>query len=103
MGPNRARWAVLVAACLGIGLGAAPATPSYQGINQLIEKVETDWKALTPEQNPHGAGWLQFFDKVRTDLRQFSGSADPEQRVAALKRLYNLSNALRLSGWDQAQ
>lgn len=103
MGPNRARWVALVAACLGIGLGAAPATPSYQGINRLIQKVETDWKALTPEQNPHGAGWLQYFDKVRTELRQFSSSADPEQRVAALKRLYNLSNALRSSGWDQAR
>lgn len=105
MKPNRARRAALLAVCLGIvtSLGAAPATTSYQSINRLIEKVENDWKALSAEQNPHGAGWLDFFQKVRSELQRFTSSADAEERVAALRKLYKHSQSLSSSGWDLAQ
>ena len=100
---NRARWAVLLAACLGICLGAAPATPSYHAITRIITKIENDWNDLTPAQNPHGAGWHHFFEVVRAELRRFSESADADRRVAALGKLYELSNSLQGHQWDQAR
>lgn len=103
MQPTRARRLCLAVACLAAGLGAAQAPPSYHGVARVMDRVEAAWKGLPPEQNPHAAGWLERFATLRSELRRYSESPDPEQRVAALKRLYGLSGALQSSGWPVAR
>src|SRR5262245_43362137 len=82
-----------------LALGAATPTPSYDSVVKRIEAIEKGWKSLTPLQNPHGEGWSRFFQEVRTELDRYANSADAEQRVQALNRLYKMANSLSNSRW----
>lgn len=87
---------------LGASLGAAPAPPSYYGVVKKIEKIEANWKALSDQQNPHGAGWLAFFQGLRDELGRYTTSPEPNARIQALQRLHQMSGSLQASRWAEA-
>ncbi len=93
---------VALAGTMLAGLGAGPATPSYHAIERQISKIQEEWKSLTPEQNPHGADWMDYFDALRVDLRDYARASNADARVAALNKLYAKAQALDATRWPAA-
>src|SRR4051794_37916212 len=89
----------LAAWALGVALGAAPAAPSYVGVERTIERVRQEWKQEEARPQPHGEGWNTFFDAVLRELRAYTEAGDENARLRSLGRLYHMSVALEGVTW----
>ena len=104
MKSTRAWWLVVVAGCwMGVSLGAAPATPSYIGIEAKITQIKTDLAKAGTDTSPNMSGWNALFDAVVLDLQSYATGKSESDRLTALGHLYQLSAALEGSGWEPAQ
>ncbi len=99
---NRAWMLVLVVVGLGSSLGAAPAAPSFVGVEKAIAKIQSSWKDVSPDQNPNATAWNAYFDGLREQLRTYATATSAEQRVDALRVLHEKSKALGSMGWSPA-
>src|SRR4051794_10250658 len=90
---------VLVGVLMGAALGAAPAPPSYQGVERPIDEVRKAWAQAGARPQPNAPGWNAFFDALRGELRTYSTAQDDNSRLASLNRLYQMSVALRGVNW----
>ena len=92
----------LAAWILGVALGAAPAAPSYHGIERTIAQVREDWKQAGARPQPNAPGWEAFFDAVSRDLHAYATAETEDARLRPLGRLYQMSVALQGVSWAPA-
>jgi len=82
--------------------GAAPAPTSYTEIESAIKAVRDSWAQPNAPSQPNAPGWNQFFDALQSDLQAYSKAANEGERLVALNRIYEMSQALGTSGWAPA-
>src|SRR4051812_14135457 len=87
---------------LGLGLGAAPATPSYLSVERAIEQGRKSAGAGM-QAPPKAKGWNVFFDALLGELRTCTGATSENDRLASLNRLSKLEAALVGTSWDSGQ
>lgn len=99
---SRAWTLALLAGCLGVSLGAAPATPTYIHIENIIARVQEGWSkpGATPDAN--APGWNLMFEAIRRDLRAYTYAKSEDDRLKALGNLYQESRALDSLAWGPA-
>ncbi|ODT97963.1 MAG: hypothetical protein ABS79_06680 [Planctomycetes bacterium SCN 63-9] len=51
---------------------------------------------------PNASGWNQFFDALLQDLAAYAKAGNEGERLVALNRIYEMSQALGTSGWEPA-
>lgn len=99
---SRLGWLAILVLGAAVTSNAGPATPSYHAIERAIVQIETEWKSLAADQNPHGPAWLEFFSALRTELRSYTTSKTADERVAALNAVYAKAQALDAASWPLA-
>jgi hypothetical protein len=92
----------LVGLMVSAGIGASPAAPSYQLIEQTIGKIRGDWAKPGAPAQPNAAGWNALFDAMVADLRSYAAAKTERDRLVSLSRLYQMSIALGSVGWRPA-
>ena len=97
------RQLLLVAACLGVGVGAAPAPPSYHGIERAVSEIRQSWAKPGAAAQPNAPGWNAFFDAMLGELRQCSKAPSENERLVALDRLYKMWVALEVTPWREGE
>ncbi|MFI5454559.1 MAG: hypothetical protein ACHRXM_03825 [Isosphaerales bacterium] len=103
------RMVMLTVATLGVGMelanavsAAAPATPSYQGVERRIQEIRQSWSSAGAQPQPNRPGWDAFFDSVLSDLRSYAKAESETERLESLDHLYQLSSALGNVAWQPA-
>jgi hypothetical protein len=81
---------------------AAPATPSYAGVEQTIQAIRQAWSGPGAPPQPNRPGWDAFFDAVLADLQSYAKAESEVQRLESLGHLYQLSNSLAAVAWQPA-
>ena len=81
---------------------AAPAPSSYFAVEKTISTVRDAWSRAGAVADPNAPGWNVFFDALLNDLRTYSKTDNPADRLAALNRLYQMSAALSSVPWAPA-
>jgi hypothetical protein len=84
---------------LTVSLGAAPATPSYVGVEQTIAKVRSDWEKGGANVDPNAPGWNIYFDAIRSELQTYSTAPNEGDRLRSLGRLYQMWAGLTRFNW----
>jgi hypothetical protein len=99
----------LITATLAVSLGllngvlwAAPAGPSYLGIERTIAEIRRSWSSPGAPAEPNAPGWNALFDALLADLRSYSKAESDEQRLKALNHVYEISTALSTVAWVPA-
>jgi hypothetical protein len=87
---------------LTVSLGAAPATPSFMGVEQTIAKVRGDWEKAGASADPNASGWTIYFDAIRSELATYGTSNTEADRLRSLGRLYEMWAALTRVNWAPA-
>ena len=88
---------ILVVGCLG----AAPAAPSYLGIERSIDSVRNEL-AKPGTAQPNAPGWNAFFDALTNEFRAYANAPTDNDRLVSLNRLYQMSVALGSVAWPPA-
>jgi hypothetical protein len=83
-------------------LGAAPAPPSYLGVERTIANIRQSWSSPGSPPQPNQAGWEVLFDALQSDLKAYAKADSETSRLEALNRIYQISNALGTVSWSQA-
>ncbi len=86
---------------LGTCLGAAPAAPSYVGVERTIDGIRNDL-ARPGTSQPNAPGWNAFFEALRNEFRTYATATSDNDRLVSLNRLYQMSVALRSVAWPPA-
>jgi hypothetical protein len=81
---------------------AAPAAPTYIGVERTIESIRQAWAAPGARPNPNADGWNALFDALLQDLRSYAKAADDTERLTALNNVYQISHALSTVSWEPA-
>ena len=81
---------------------AAPATPSYQGVEHTIESIRQAWSQPGARPQPNRPGWDALFDSVTNDLQSYTKAESETERLAALDHLYQISGAMGAVAWPPA-
>ena len=81
---------------------AAPVTPSYQGVEQKIQAIRQAWTKPGASAQPNRPGWDALFDALLADLRDYGKAEQPNDRLAALDPIYQISEALGTVAWRPA-
>src|SRR5437764_826982 len=89
----------MAAGCLAIGLGAAPATPSYHGVERAIDEIRQSWVKPGAPAQPNAPGWNAFFDAMVGELHKFGEAPNENERLVSLNRLYKMWVALEVTPW----
>jgi hypothetical protein len=80
--------------CLAAGLGAAPVTPSYLGVEATIERIREDWRKAQAAPRVNTAAWEEYFNAVSRQLSVYAAAQSEDDRLRALDRLYRMAGAL---------
>jgi hypothetical protein len=96
-----------IAGVMGVGLArspvaAAPAAPTYIGIERTIESIRQAWAAPGARVSPNADGWNALFDALLQDLRAYAKANDDTERLTALNQVYQISQALGTVNWEPA-
>jgi hypothetical protein len=86
---------------LGLGFGAAPAPPSYYGIERAVNEIRQSWAKPGAVAQPNAPGWNAFFDALLGELRACSAAGSENDRLASLNRLYKMWVALEVTPWRE--
>jgi len=81
---------------------AAPAPPSYIGVEKTISSIRDSWSRPGAVADPNTPGWNVFFDALLNDLRTYSSADNQADRLSALNRIYQMSVALSAVPWAPA-
>ena len=87
---------------VGTILGAAPATPSYLGVERTIEDIRKTWSSAGAPPQRNQAGWDALFDALQSDLKAYAKAESETSRLEALNRIYLISNGLGTVPWAPA-
>ncbi len=83
-------------------LEAAPAAPTYMGVERTIESIRQSWSTPGARTSPNTDGWNALFDALLQDLRSYAKAGDDTERLGALDRVYQISQALNTVSWEPA-
>ncbi len=83
-------------------LGAAPAPPSYHVVEREIGKIQRVWADPNSAKQECAEGWRVLCDATLTELKAYSAATTDDERLAALNRLFEISNALSTVAWTPA-
>ena len=81
---------------------AAPAAPTYVGVERTIESIRQAWAKPGAEVPPNANGWNALFDALLQDLRLYSKADSDADRLKALERVSQVSEALGAVSWEPA-
>jgi hypothetical protein len=84
----------------GMAWAAAPAAPSYQGVERTIQTIRQDWSRPGAAAQPNRPGWDTLFDSLLADLKSYSQADSDDDRLAALEHVYLISQALGTVSWQ---
>lgn len=98
----RRRQITLAMLALTIGLGAAPAPPSYHSVQRAVDGVRAVWTEKEPGSEPNVPGWESFLQGMMGELEAYSRATDSASRAAALDRLLPYEAGLASVGWMPA-
>jgi hypothetical protein len=92
---------------VGLGLAggvvqAAPAAPTYMGVERTIESIRQAWAKPGAPVEPNADGWNALFDALLADLRSYAKAENDTDRLVALNRVYEISGALGTVSWAPA-
>ena len=73
---------------------AAPAAPTYVGIERTIESIRQAWAKPGAKVPTNAVGWNALFDGLLGDLRLYSKADNDADRQKALDRIDKTSEAL---------
>src|SRR4051794_3081836 len=90
---------MLVVSSLVAGLGAAPAAPSYSGVDRVIGDLRAQWTKPGARPEPNAPGWNAFFDALISQLKAYASAPTANDRLVALNQVYKMSVALRPVSW----
>jgi hypothetical protein len=96
-----------IAMVVAVGLAtwradAAPAAPTYVGIERTIESIRQAWAKPGAKVPPNTVGWNALFDGLLGDLRLYSKADNDADRQKALDRIDKTSEALGTVSWAPA-
>ena len=83
-------------------LGAAPAPPSYLGVERTIDNIRQSWSSPGAAPQPNRAGWDLLFDALLGDLKAYAKAESESDRLESLDRIYQISNVLGTVAWSPA-
>jgi len=95
------RLTVLVGLACAV-IGAAPAPPSYLGIERTIETIRRSWSSPGAQPQPNKAGWDALFDALLADLKTYAKAQSDADRLQTLNHVYEISNVLGTVPWTPA-
>lgn len=78
---------------------AAPAAPTYVGIERTIESIRQAWAKPGAKVPPNAVRWNALFDGLLGDLRLYSKADNDADRLKALDRIDKTSEALGTVSW----
>jgi hypothetical protein len=84
---------------VSLARGAAPAPPSYLGIQNSVDAIRRSWSAPGARPQPNGAGWNALFDALLNDLIAYSKATSEGDRLAALQHIQQISSELAVVPW----
>lgn len=93
----------LAAGGLAMILGAAPATPSYHGVERAIDDIRKSWAQPGARPQPNAAGWNAFFDALRGELANCTRATNENERLVSLNRLHKMWVAIEVTPWRSGQ
>jgi hypothetical protein len=96
-----------VVGCLGVAVReaagqAAPAAPTYVGVERTIESIREAWSKPEARPEPNADGWNALFNTLLDQLQGYAQAQDDAARLTALNRLYEISAALETVAWPPA-
>ncbi len=95
-------WLLLFGATLGSAHAAAPAAPSFHGVEATIGRIRDGWAKPGAAPEPNAPGWNALFDALQADLKSFAAASSDNDRLTALNRIYQVSVALKSVTWTPA-
>jgi hypothetical protein len=90
------------AASTGAHLQAAPAPPTYVGIERTIESIRESWSKPGASAQPNQWGWNVLFDALTGDLRSYAKAENEAERRDALQRVEQIAVVLEPVRWAPA-
>jgi hypothetical protein len=82
---------------------AAPAAPTYVGVERTIESIQQAWARPGARPEPNADGWNSVFNTLLDQLRAYAQAGDDTDRLTALNRIYEISAALGTVAWPPAE
>jgi hypothetical protein len=98
--------AVTLSAGVGLAvanLEAAPAAPTYVGVERSIEAIRQEWSRPGARVELNAARWNALFDALLEGLRSYATAEKDTERLAALERVDQISAALDTVSWARAE
>jgi len=93
---------VVTWAWVAIGMGAAPAAPSYRPIEQRIEEIRAEWAKPGVPTYANAPGWNLFFDALQRELKAYAKADDTNAQLIALNQIHEMSSSLADVPWKTA-
>jgi hypothetical protein len=81
---------------------AAPAAPSYLGVEKRIDSIRAEWSKPGAASQPNAAGWNALFDALTDQLSAYAKAEDDAERLTALGKIYEISTSLGTVAWAPA-
>ena len=81
---------------------AAPAAPSYLSVERAIAKVRDGNAKSDAVKRSVPSDWDAIFDGILGNLEAYSVATDDNERLVALNKLHEISNALGTTPWPAA-
>jgi len=81
---------------------AAPAPPTYIGVERTIDSIRQAWSRPGARPEPNADGWNSLFNTLLEQLQAYAGAEDEAGRLTALNRVSAIQAALETVAWPPA-
>ena len=81
---------------------AAPAPPTYIGVERTIDSIRQAWSRPGARPEPNADGWNSLFNTLLEQLQACAGAEDEAGRLTALNRIYEIQASLETVAWPPA-
>jgi hypothetical protein len=81
---------------------AAPAPPTYIGVERTIDSIRQAWLRPKARPEPDADGWNSRFNTLLEQLQAYAGAEDEAGRLRALNRVSEIQAALETVAWPSA-
>src|SRR5262249_52730558 len=81
---------------------AAPAPPTYIGVERTIDWIQQAWSRPEARPEPNADGWNSRFNTLLEQLQAYAGAEDEAGRLTALNRVSAIQAALETVAWPPA-
>jgi hypothetical protein len=81
---------------------AAPAPPTYIGVERTIHSIRQAWSRPGARPEPNADGWNNLFNTLLEQLQACAGAEEEAGRLTALNRVSEIQAALETVAWPPA-